>query len=228
METVVLMAVRNASGTVVDAIESVVGQDNVQIVFVDDASTDNTAVLAQQKLYDLRCKYGIRYWFMQNKERQGVASCINLGFSFVEDEDAFITRLDGDDVFLCDAISNLKQAYKPGTFVASNYVERSNGVDMHRAPKSIYECLACGVLMRIQDIKKAGGLARQNIGMFIEYDLYARLIALGVQPTIINKQTYLYNRHGNNMTNNKEAVTESLNQFEKIWGPDLTSKIRRY
>jgi len=228
METVILVLAHNEAEHIARTINSIVGQDNVEVVFVDDASTDDTARIAKEALQHS----GLKFMFIQNVENLGVVHSAVQAFNVVSGRDCFIMRLDGDDELLPGAVENLKAEYKPGTFVAGPYIEcQPSGevkTDGYCNPVSIYECLACGVLMRVQDIKKAGGFARFDIGMFVEYDLYTRLLETGVHTRIIDEPVYLYNRHQDSMTTKKDLIKDSIKKLTAIWGPQIVARIRKY
>lgn len=228
MVTIILILAHNEADHITKTIKSVISQDDVEVIFVDDASTDDTAKIAKKALRFS----GLKFKFIQNMENQGVAKSAVRAFGTISDRDCFILRLDGDDELLPNAIKNLKDEYKRGSFVAGPYLERNPSgevkTDGCRNPVTIYECLACGVLMRIQDIKRVGGFARLDVGMFIEYDLYARLIEAHVYPRIADEPIYLYNRHEDSVTAKKDLVKDSIKKLSLIWGPHMTSQIRGY
>ncbi|MBX7170215.1 MAG: glycosyltransferase [Pyrinomonadaceae bacterium] len=103
------------------AIESVQNQTypNIQIIVVDDGSTDNTAQIVSE--FDK-----VEYYYQENK-RQGAAR--NLGLSKATGD--YIASLDSDDVwhpnFLQEAISNLEK--NDLDFVFLNWIYHIDSVE---------------------------------------------------------------------------------------------------
>lgn len=237
METTVLILAHNEarpsphhkSLTCVEAaIMSVIGQDNTRILFVDDGSTDDTLKLAKQALRDS----GLKYDVLHNEINLGVALSAQIAFSIISNKNSFLLRLDADDILMPDAISILKKAYEEGTFVSGSYREFSPDLHDSRGaimkPGSIFDFLACGVLMHIKDIVKAGGFAREDVGVFIEYDLYLRLISYNVRPVIIDNIVYEYYRHSGSITDKKDLIEDSLEKLSNVWDAKTIGKIRAY
>ena len=97
------MAVYNTEEYLVEAIQSVIDQDigfldNVQLILVDDGSTDNS--------YNICLNYQEKYpdnIFAITKENEGQGSARNLGLEYVNAE--FINFLDSDDKFSLNTLS---------------------------------------------------------------------------------------------------------------------------
>lgn len=102
----VYMATKNRASILKRAIDSVLNQDyqNIELVVVDDASTDNTAQLLSE--YQQREH---KFKFVSNKECVGVAAARNIAIRNCSGD--FLTGLDDDDYFLPNRISSLLNAY---------------------------------------------------------------------------------------------------------------------
>lgn len=225
METIVLILAYNEEEHVERAIKSVIDQEDkdVELYFVDDASTDSTLTKAEALL----SQSGLKYQILANPKNIGVVKSAMVAFKEFSDRDCFLVRLDADDALTPNSIRDLKAAYQPGHLVTGGYWEEAH-VTARITPQHIGEFLACGVLMYIPDIVKVGGLAKADVGIFIEYDLYYRLIAIGVKPLVIDEVVYAYYRQPNSLTRDSEAVQGSLQALKDHWGDELVSKIRRY
>lgn len=225
METIILILAYNEEKHIERAIRSVINQDdkNIELYFVNDASTDTTLAKASALL----SQSGLKYRILDNPENMGVAKSAAAAFEYVSNRDCFLIRLDADDVLLPHSISDLKKAYCPGHLVVGSYWEKTDHYN-RVTPKSIYEALACGVLMYVPDIAKAGGLVDANVGIFIEYDLYFRMMATGIEPIIINEVVYTYYRQPGSLTRDSNAVNSSLQALRDRWGDDMVSRIRKY
>lgn len=227
MATTVLILAHNEEATIARAIKSVANQKNVKICLLDDASTDNTVDIAMEIIGE----HGIPYMLIQNEVNKGVAESANIAFKHIKNlwRTQFILRLDGDDELKPNAIEKLEKEYSQGRFVTGLYSEHyPDGTINITKPKSIGDFLACGVLINIDDIKRAGGFSHPEIGIFIEYDLYARLLSNDITPKIIDDHVYIYHRYNSSLTANKDLVDKSLLLLEEKWGKGFSSEIRDY
>ena len=101
----VLITTYNYGSFIEDAIESVLAQqfplDEVEILVVDDGSTDDTA--------DRVKKYGPRVRYLP-KPNGGQASALNFGFA--QASGAILCLLDADDLFLPSKLSRVAEAFQ--------------------------------------------------------------------------------------------------------------------
>jgi glycosyltransferase involved in cell wall biosynthesis len=123
----------NRSEMLGDAIDSVLGQtyDNIEVIIVDDGSTDNTSEVVNNYLQ--QSKMPIRFFRKQNG---GCASARNYGIVHAAGE--FIAFLDSDDRWLPDALETLlaKLQHSNGAFIYSPSIE----VFSEKHQKLIYPC----------------------------------------------------------------------------------------
>ena len=101
----VLLPAFNASQFIEQAIESILNQtySNLELLIVDDASSDNTYKKIEKYLYDNRVK------LFSHKENKGYLGSINFLFSECSGE--YITFLDADDWCREDRIALLVSAF---------------------------------------------------------------------------------------------------------------------
>jgi glycosyltransferase involved in cell wall biosynthesis len=100
----VVMPLYNAQDTLVQAIESILGQTfkNIKLVIVNDASTDNSLEIAKTYLKDKRVS------IYTNKINMGAYYSRNYGlFASKEDEWTHFTTHDADDVSFPDRYKNI-------------------------------------------------------------------------------------------------------------------------
>src|SRR5262249_10020117 len=101
----VLITTYNYGRFIEQAIESVLSQvypaDRVQIVVVDDGSTDDT--------WEVVKKYGSRIEYYL-KENGGQATALNLGFEKANGE--IVALLDADDLFLPEKLRRIGEAFE--------------------------------------------------------------------------------------------------------------------
>ncbi len=127
----VLIDTYNYGHFIEEAIESVLSQDfpmeDVEILVVDDGSTDDTAERVK--------KYGprIRYFY---KENGGQASAFNLGISKAHGE--IVALLDADDYFLPGKLSRLASEFKSHPSVGMVYhplrLSQANSAELREFP----------------------------------------------------------------------------------------------
>lgn len=89
----VLIPAYNVEKYIKDAIESIIAQtySNLEIIVVDDCSTDGTfSILEEIKYYEPRLK------LFRNNENSGIVKTLNFGLSVSNGE--YIVRMDGDDL----------------------------------------------------------------------------------------------------------------------------------
>lgn len=90
----VIIPAYNSAAFIDDALRSVLNQTykNIEIIIVDDGSTDNTAEI-------IHLHQGVKYLY---KENGGVSSARNLGISEAKGE--YIAFLDSDDIWIPDKL----------------------------------------------------------------------------------------------------------------------------
>lgn len=233
MEIVVLMLVYNEAARVERALDSLVKQtdQDFELIIIDDGSTDNTVDVIIDCLNDARFDWSIEI----NRNNLGLVKSVQKSIEYLPryrySDQAFMVRLDGDDEFAPNTIEVLKEgckyAYRP--IVYGNYVEIIDGKETLVKPSNLYEALACAVAMPVQSLFLAGGLVSDDdVGIFVEYDLYARLLALDCIPIKLDTILYKYHRRNSSTTGNKDRVINSLEKLRQKWGNEIVSKIREY
>jgi glycosyltransferase involved in cell wall biosynthesis len=220
----VLMLAYNSEKTIDDAIMSVLIQHvDLKLIVVDDGSTDATPdlVLAHRHADE-------RIVLIRHGENEGVTTRLSTALNYIPE--GLICRMDSDDIFLPGALAALKSRYQPKTIVYGPFIERSvEGVEKTVYPQNIWECMAGGTLMNIDDIQACGGYIAPDVGVLIEYDLYARLITQGGLTTIsTDKPLLVYQRRRGSITMNQKRMAESMELLKAKWGNNIASKIRSY
>lgn len=119
----IIVPAYNASKTIARCIDSILNQtySNIQLIIVDDGSSDNTADIC--KLY-LNGENNITYIAQDNK---GVSSARNTGLKYVEGQYVFF--VDSDDYILSQFIEHFMDYPKEYPYVAGGYTD-SNGWTM--------------------------------------------------------------------------------------------------
>jgi glycosyltransferase involved in cell wall biosynthesis len=100
----VIVVFRDEERFLSEAIDSVVAQtcDGWELLLVDDGSTDNSVLIAQERAAESRGR--IRYLTHGDRENHGISSSRNLGLANAQGK--YIAFLDADDVWLPDKLTD--------------------------------------------------------------------------------------------------------------------------
>lgn len=182
----VIIPARNASNTIVKAASSVLQNQNVvEVLIVDDGSSDSTAAEALS-IGDQRVKILVG-------PNRGVAAALNTGFAAASAQ--YIARCDADDVYQIDRLfwqlewlnahsefvaisSGFRTVAENSAFIAelaTNYSAQEVTTDLLEG-KSITSF--CTWLTRSETIAKTGG-AREWFVTAEDIDLMARIASFG-------------------------------------------------
>lgn len=96
----VVIPVYNQEDLIVRAIESIPKRDDVEIIVVDDGSTDNTSA----NIFENLEKFNKNIRMVVFKENQGVANALNSGLELIEGE--YYMALGSDDYFYTDRLND--------------------------------------------------------------------------------------------------------------------------
>lgn len=164
------------------AVSSALAQtyDRIEVLIIDDGSTDNTAAIAQGLLTDPR----VRYIHQQNG---GQASSKNRGIR--ESKGEFIAFLDADDLWeptkLEEQLPLFEKSAKVGV-VCARYVEiDAEGKELRVDSSTFFRGKVSGRLLKYNYIGFSTSVVRrecfetlgcfkENLGMGIDYDLWLR------------------------------------------------------
>lgn len=215
---------------ILDAVESVLAQTygNIEIIVVDDGSTDNTRELL--KPYSEAGK--LRYMYQENA---GNASARNLGITSAAGE--FIAFLDADDIWIENKIERqmaFLNAHPENSAVFCDEFSFRDGEEPVKAPPKIQEnedffekfLLTCyttpsSLLIRKDDFGRAG-LFNTRMVYCEDWDLMIRIskyIRLGYLPEYL----LMKREHGSSMSskylhrafNYKELYYNNKNLLDK-------------
>lgn len=150
----VIMPVFNSEKTVSKAIESVLNNNdsNIELIIVNDGSSDNSEALIKEYLNDPRVSYYLR-------DKAGVSAARNFGLTVAKGE--YISFLDSDDFFKKDTFAQMStyiDEFKSDMFCFGFYSEMFDNNDMHistcantishifsSVPENAEECLAYAI-----------------------------------------------------------------------------------
>lgn len=126
----VVIPAYNAEATIKQAIESVPDRNDVEIIVVDDGSTDNTAHLVRETG---------RAVLVRHEENYGVASAVNTGIDNTQGE--YIVLLGSDDDFYPDEFNKAMEQLD-GTDLVYFDLKINDGTIMYLTPET--KLMYCG------------------------------------------------------------------------------------
>jgi glycosyltransferase involved in cell wall biosynthesis len=214
----VLIPTYNCAQFIKEAIESVLIQeyDNLEIIVVDDGSTDNTREIVE------RFGMSIKYFYQNNS---GISSARNACLEHVSGE--YIAWLDADDYWLPGKLKAQIEYFSKRLdcqIVFTRYLNffdsASSEKRLKNDPKVQYEieiaktnkCYFASTLIKRAVFEKIG---RFNIELPVGEDseMVSRILALDIDVNHLINEVYYYRRlHGNNsvlMADNPHKTTLS-------------------
>lgn len=123
----VIMPAYNAEDTIEQAISSIPKRDDIEVIFVNDGSTDKTLERAVKALkpYKRKC--------LVDKYNGGMASAVNAGLAEATGE--YVVLLDADDDFYTDKFIEAMR-YLDGTDLVYFDLQINSGAIWHLSPET--------------------------------------------------------------------------------------------
>ena len=191
-----------------DAIESALNQDhkNIEVIVVNDGSTDNTSEVAK--------RYPVT---LIEKNNGGLASARNLGIRNAHG--IYILPLDADDKIAIDFVS---KTVGRGDIVATWYQEfgdadRAYCPVEHMDVEGFTECnrINCSSLYKREIWEKIGGYDESEImrNGYEDWDFWLRALKAGYQITVVREKLFFYRKHGTSLVNKAESMMEELKKY---------------
>lgn len=218
----VIIPTYNNAAFIVQAVRSVLSQSypHVEIIVIDDGSTDDTAVSLQPLMSCIHYHY---------QENQGVSAARNTGISLANGR--YIAFLDGDDQYLPDKLEKqvaLLEAHPEAGCCHSGWVMVSEAADgtmsetavlpWHDAPQLTLEAWLLwkpvflgAMLFRWEWLVLAGGFD-PTLPQAEDVDLLLRLAVQGCQTIWYKAVTVLYRQHGSSTMRNGHVQAECINR----------------
>ena len=198
----VIVAVYNGENYLSQALESVLKQSyqNIEIIIVDDGSTDKTAALA--KSYIKRAN--VRYVYQENS---GHGGALNTGVSHANGE--FLSFIDHDDTWDLNKLQLQLNAFADNPSLDAVFTHQKNfaenkaaeGLTFIREPVPGY--MAGTLLIRTSSFFKVGLFNREiRKGYFFPW--YDRLNLLGLKQMLLPELLYHRRVHGKNISIGKD------------------------
>jgi glycosyltransferase involved in cell wall biosynthesis len=218
----------NREKLVMEAIESLRKQSykNIEIIVVDDCSTDNTQILVEKEKYiDQRIVY------IRHKQNKGAPTARNTGIENASGE--FLAFLDSDDRWLpeklerqMEVLQKNRQAgliytgYKNivGTQIRSEVWPHARGNLLAEVLKKNCLGTTSTVVVRKDLLLEAGGFDPE-LPSCQDWDLYVKLAQI-TEFDVVPEPMVLYNEHdGDRITNNVNSVIKGHLVFYQKYYP---------
>jgi glycosyltransferase involved in cell wall biosynthesis len=187
-----------------EAIESVLKQSygNVEIIVVNDGSTDNTSEVAR--------KYGVT---LIEQENQGVSAARNRGIR--ESHGGWVMCLDADDMLHPDYIDHCMEVDADIVSAGTQMIGDSNGTWLCPATvqyKDFFKrnCVNCSALFKKRVWEVTGGFDEKMRGGFEDYDLWWRAAKEGFKIAAVQEYLFYYRKHGLSMIDGANAKSHEL------------------
>jgi glycosyltransferase involved in cell wall biosynthesis len=218
LKATIFIATYNQADFIAEALESALNQtypqNSYEVLLINDGSTDATPSIL--KKYDSKIK-------IVHQENHGLGPTCNQGLALASGE--YFIRLDSDDFFDPTILSKMIPLLEKNHGVAAIYSDR---YELHAKEKKIiqtsandiYSMVACGVMMRTQDVREVGGYQKT---FWEEYDLFIRLSKKG-KFIHLNEPLYHYRFHEHNMTNNIANRQAGWRELIKLHGEKKVMK----
>lgn len=218
----ILICCYNAEKYLKECLDSVTGQtaslESYKILFVNDASTDNSVNIAKECL-----KGSPGSGILDNKKNIGLVGSCNKALNIIETP--YFMRVDADDYLSLDAVSNaLKELHisKTKDFIIFNrYDVLGSEIKKIRVSEDIYTWIAAGTVFKTNAVKKVGGYSREY---WEEYDLYLKLLDRGCTYKFADDYIYYYHRRRESITMSREDNIHGFESLFKKWKPDILNK----
>ena len=208
----------NKGKYVTETINSVLAQTykNIEIIIVNDGSTDNSSQIINQFITD---KSNIK--FIDNNENKGVVYSRNSAIDLSEGE--YILPLDADDTieptYIEKAAKILDENKQIGiVYCKAKYMGTQNEewkLPEYTQNTFLYKnCIFCSALFRKSDFIRAGKYKENAERSWEDWDLWLSFIELGLIPYQINEILFNYrkceegsrNEYSNISTSNARKV----------------------
>lgn len=234
----VVIATYNMGQYLADAIQSVLSQtwDNLELIIVDDGSTDNTPAVIEPFLTDDR----VRYLPQQNC---GQPKAKNAGIRACRGD--FIAFCDGDDLWepekLALQIPCLLENPSVGVVYSRvNYMDQSGVFLRHDTPQGhsgkiteqliVYNFIPFGTAMVRRSVLDDCGVFDESLPMGIDWDLWLR-ISTRWEFLFLPRVTYRYREWPGQMSKNFRGryinAIRIMNKFFAAYPTAVSPCIRR-
>jgi glycosyltransferase involved in cell wall biosynthesis len=187
----------NAENYIADAIKSIREQnyDNIEIIIIDDGSTDATATIC--KSLDV---------ILIQQENLGISAARNTGLKAASGD--LIAFLDADDLWFKDALKTLLDLLQKSES-ASFSLGLSMAVSKDLSPLTdTHFILSLGAALIKKEVLEKIGEFDENLDFGEDIDLFLRIMEADFNCVVDTTPVLKFRRHENNTTNNREKTNQ--------------------
>lgn len=227
----VVIPTHNRAELVKRAVQSVLSQSysNIEIIVVDDGSSDNTSSLLEEFVTTGLIRY------IRHDLPQGASAARNRGIMAARGK--YIAGLDDDDIFEPRRIQELINAYDPNySFVYSySYIIRNGKKFLRRyssditLKKILYRNLVGNQILTERYRMIGVGCFDTEFPSRQDHDMWTRLIERFGQPLLVKKPLMIeVQSHNNRISSTPERVREGASLFFKKHVAKMDRTTKKY
>ena len=230
----IIVPIYNAEKYIKDTIESIIKQSykNLEIILVDDGSSDNSYSICQNFLYDKRIT-------LLSQKNAGAPAARNNGMNIAQGE--YLIFFDSDDILLDDAIEKMVKKIKMenSDLVIGNYsifqdelVIKKNIQKLNRIKKNIYNLYFTSPFPNNKLYKTA--IIKENKIYFDDVligqdaNFFYKIIPLIKKVSIIDDSVCLYRLTKNSISRKYNARILDINNSLDLVKEDYLNKNREH
>lgn len=189
-----------------------------EILFVNDASTDNSLEIAKTYSHNLK-----NFALLNNKKNEGLGGCLNKAIKRIRTP--YFIRLDADDWLSTEAVEKiLKESdflNKKNFIVFNRWDIRNKKLIKVNINDDIYTWIGAGSIFNTEIVRSVGGYSDEH---WEEYDLYVKLLEAGNKYKISPYRIYCYRRGHKSITQDFEKNKQGFESLLKKWGLETLRK----
>lgn len=140
----IIVPVYNQEDLIVRALDSIPKREDIEVIVVNDASTDSTLEKVAQWIFQNNCIFDIKYISLH--ENKGLGNAKNVGFDNAEGE--YVNQLDSDDYLITENYEKVINELDGTDIVYSNIEINSGDIfDINKDNQSQF-CSGCARFIR--------------------------------------------------------------------------------
>lgn len=228
MKVSICVPIYNVGNYLSDCLDSLFQQSyqNIEYIFVDDASTDNSINILRKKIKEYQ-DFRKDIKIITHNINRGLAAARNTAIEHTSGE--FVFWVDPDDTIKLDAIEQLIKwqqetkseiifyrmchQYKTYSKETPSFKETTKkniikGLLCRKLPVGV-----CGKLIKTSLYKKYNITVEEGINMGEDFQTIPRLVYFSQKTTFYNEVLYYYNRTNSNSYTNIYSIKKS----EQVW-----------